>query len=179
MIPRHLYNEDIRKLPYLYCNSQYELIKMSINNYLNEIEEYCNIKINRNEFDSLLNELKDIQLKFNNMPRGEAIRVTNEYFSKINEIKQGLNKKIQNWMQIGFAELLNKKFTDVITLKEIITYILRKANIDYTFIDDNENIKNDFLTENDLPFYKDDDSYLFRFSSFDLNKNTNHQNKTL
>ena len=60
-----------------------------------------------------------------------------------------------------------------INLGEVINYILKLLNIDYELIDDNEYITNDFLDNNNLKFYKDDDSYLIRLSTFDLNKSNN------
>ena len=79
-------------------------------------------------------------------------------------------------MQIGFSETLGKDASNIITVKEVLKFMLDNANIDYDVIDDYENEEDDFLGKMDLPFYKDQDSFFIRLSSFDLNKSDNDVN---
>ena len=145
-IPRHLINTDIRELQYLYCNSQYELVENNVNNFLNEIEVYCDIKIPRNKFESILEKFEEEQLRYNNYSRAEANEKSNEYFAKIDSMKELLNSYIQEWMNIGFSEILGKTYDEKITLGEVMQYILNANGIQYDIVD--EQIVND----NEGPF---------------------------
>ena len=111
------------------------------------------------------------------MTQEQAYNNQDEYIKTLRIIKNELNKEIQNCMQIGFSELLNKDASNTITVREVLKYMLMNSDIDYSVIDENENEKDDFLDSMNLPFYKDPDSFFIRLSTFDLNK-TDSEDKT-
>jgi len=160
-IPKNLLNTSIRELQYLYCNSQYDLIKTNVNNYLNEIEEYCDIKINRVDFNEILSDLEKEQIKFNNYSKFEAMVKAKNYFQMINHMKEQINIYLQHWMQIGFAELMDKTFDETITLGEVLKYILNSANIEYEFVED---LSSD--GEKYYPFLRDNNTVLLELKTF-------------
>ena len=93
-------------------------------------------------------------------------------------MKAALNIYIQEYMQIGFAQLLNKDFEDNITLGEVIDFLLKQYGIEYVPVDELEKSKDEkgFIR---FPFYHDEDSYLLRLSTFDLTKNINENNRSI
>lgn len=176
-IPRSVLDTSIMDLNYLYCYSHYLIVSANVNNYIHQIESYCHVSFNRKNIDIKLEEFKNEQLKFNGMTQEQAYNYQDEYIKTLRIIKNELNKEIQNCMQIGFSELLNKDASNTITVREVLKYMLMNADIDYSVIDENENEKDDFLDSMNLPFYKDPDSFFIRLSTFDLNK-TDSEDKT-
>ncbi len=176
-IPRQLINVSIDKLNYLHCNSKYELIEQCVTNYLDEIDNYCDIKINRNEFNRKLEELKNLQICFNNLSRGEVtISIHDDYYAKIDLIKKQLNDMICKWMKIGFSERMEKTNGEEITLVDVVKHILNSSNIEFSVVDDYS--KKDVDGCITFPLFKDEDSYFLRLFSFDLDKDINDNSRT-
>lgn len=176
-IPRKFLNANVKDINYLYCNSNYETVLNNVNNYLAEIEEYCDIKINRSNFNRLLGELEKVQISFNsqdNHSYDDKVKL----LDVIDNIKSELNKCIQEWIYIGFAELLGKTSDEEITLGEALKYILDTFNIKYDVIDNSFVEDNQILYMN-FPYYQNDDPYLLSLSTFDLTKNSGDDNRTL
>lgn len=177
-IPRAYINSSIKDLDYLFCNSQYEVVKSNVDNYMTELEKLCDITFNHKDISEVLEKMKLKQIENNNQSRIIA-QANNDTFNKImDHMKAELNIYIQEYMQIGFAQLLGKNYEEKITLKEVIDFLLKKYGIDYTIIDDQENEDNEFESIS-LPFMHDEHSYLLRLSTFDLNKNQDSQNRTI
>jgi len=176
-IPRRYMNVNVKDINYLYCNSNYETILKNINNYITEIEQYCDIRINRNNFDRLLNELKKVQLSFNSQDNHSKDEKS-KLLEAIDEIKAELNKCIQEWMYIGFSELLGKTSDEEITLGEALKYILDSYNIEYSVIDNYEDEDSKILYMN-FPYFQNDDACFLSLSTFDLTKKDNDENRTL
>lgn len=176
-IPRQLVDARIDELDYIYCNSQYELINQCVTNYLDEIDNYCDIKVNRNEFNRKLDELKKLQFEYNNLSRGEINKnIEDIYYKKIDLIKAELNFMMCKWMQIGFSERMGKTKGEIITLGEVVKHILESSNIDYSVVDELINEDNDQYIK--FPTFKDEDSYFLRLSTFDLSKDYNTRSRT-
>jgi len=175
-IPRSVLDTSIMDLNYLYCYSHYLIVSANVNNYIHQIESYCHVSFNRKNIDIKLEEFKNEQLRFNGMSQSQVYQYQHEYIEKLRIIKQELNEEIQKCMQIGFSELLNKDASKLITVREVLKFMLMNADIDYSIIDENENEYDDFLDSMNLPFYKDSDSFLLRLSSFDLNKTNDDDN---
>jgi len=176
-IPRQLVNVSIDKLDYLHCNSQYELIIQCVTNYLDEIENYCDIKINRSDFNKKFEELVRIQIEFNNLPRGEVTKEAERiYYAKIDLIKYELNYMICKWMKIGFSERMGKINGEEITLGDVIKHLLVSANIEFSVVDDFSNDDGDEYCIQ-FPSFRDEDSYFLRLSTFDLDKDIDEQSR--
>lgn len=174
-IPREYMSKSILELNYLYCNSNYETVYNNVNNYLNEIENFCDIKINRSVFENILTKYKETQLNFNS-ENYQSKLTWSEYLKLLNNLKSELNLHIQEWMQLGFAELLGKTANEKITLAEVMKYILNSNNIEYDVIDRKQDEGDDssFIS---FPFYHDSDSFLLRLSTFDLNKSISEEDR--
>ena len=168
-IPREYMNASIMELQYLFCNSKYETVKNSVYNYLNEIESFCDIKINRKDFDEVLDAFREVQLEYNNT-ENHSDEDKKKYHQKLIHMKDQLNVYLQQMMQTAFSELMRRPASETITLADVMRYILHRNNIEYSIIDNNETIKDDFLEASQLNFHKDQDSFLLRLSTFDLNK---------
>lgn len=177
-IPRNLVETSIRDLEYIFCNSQYEVVKLTVDNYINELESLCDIKFNRKDIDRILHDMEEEQYKYNTASRGVAQRSQAMYDKIMDHMKAALNIYIQEYMQIGFAQLLGRDFEDNITLGDVIDFLLKKYGIDYIPVDELEKQPDEegFMR---FPFYHDDDSYLLRLSTFDLTKNINENKKSI
>lgn len=177
-IPRKLLDASIKDLKYIFCYLHYSIVSANVNSYIDNIESYCNISLDRRYIDKKLEEFKQAQIDFNGLSQEEVTKAKlGEYRDTLLGMQDELNTEIQNCMQIGFSELLNKDASNTITVREVLKYMLDNANIDYDVIDENENEKDDFLDSMNLPFYKDPDSFFIRLSTFDLNK-TDSEDKT-
>jgi len=176
-IPRHLVNKSVMdpEFDYIFCNSQYEMVKLNVENYIVELEKLCDIRINRGKINDIFEDMKKEQYEYNSLSRGEAQIIKKMYLDQMDADKAKLNSIIRYYMQIGFAQLLDKNPDDLITLGEVIDYLLKQYGIEYIPVDELEKVP---YNEDDIkfPFMHDDDSYLLRLSTFDLTKNINENN---
>ena len=178
-IPKKYINTSIKELTYLYCNSQYETIKQSVENYLSEIEMYCDVRISRAPFERILKTIEDIQNDFNKKSRSEILATYNEYYDEIDSLKSELNELIQNSMQTGFSELMDRNFDENITLGEVVKYLLDTTQINYVPINDNlDEVDDEEEKFMNFPFYEVEGLYLIRLTTFDLNKNQEKNSET-
>lgn len=171
LIPKKYMDTSITDLEYLYCNSNYETIKNNVNRYLGEIEQYCDIKLNRNNINRVLSELFQVQINYN-IAYYHSEFDERMYFLKIDHMKAALNLYIQESMQIGFCELMEKTIDEKITLKEVVEFILKRNGIEYTEIQSDGN-NDSYLSSNEIPSFDDKGAFMLRLSTFDLNKTIN------
>ena len=141
----------------------------NVNRYLDEIEDYCNVKLYRNRINQILEDFKHIQIEYNSSDYHDKEQY-DKYIAKIDHMKGALNIYIQQCMQTGFCELMNKTYEDKITLAEVMRYILHRNGIEYTLVSDNVEVEDEFLSSSNLDSFNDQDSFLLRLSTFDLNR---------
>ncbi len=121
-------DEDISKLKYLTGSGNIDAITSMVEDYLQNLRIYCNYFPNISRVYELLQVYNRIVIDFEKKDKYFQQQNSNMYFNQCDMIINGINSEIQKWMLEAFKIKLVK---EKVTVRDVISYILNKLDIDY------------------------------------------------
>ena len=127
VIANDILDQTIDKQNYLICGNNYDVIYSNIHHFRDEMMKRGFIDIDTTKIRQILAEYKEEVSNYEALPAGEQKLTQSDYFAKLDNMHEQMNKEIQIWMTDFYKYLLNTK--TVPKVKDVMTYILKKYNI--------------------------------------------------
>lgn len=139
LIPKAMTNKTLLEVDYIYGSNNYQLIWETVNDYIMHIETTSNIRVDRKEFNELLQKQKDLVISYESLHPNEQKQQYEKFVCSMDLIKVQINKLLAKIVSQYYADALSIR-EDQLAVKDVVAFELVKAGVNIKHVYDSEEV---------------------------------------